>query len=75
MSAYINRIGEATITLTADDSSDRRSRGAQIGALKRWLESGTIGTVAYRLTNPRTIYCETWGFLSRTNITYDLRRV
>jgi hypothetical protein len=74
MSAYVDSIGDTTVTLHADDSSSRRSRGAQIGALKRWIESGQIGSVAYRLTNPRVTYSETHGFLSRTRITYDLVR-
>lgn len=74
MSAYIEYIGDTIVSIVSDDSTDRRSRGAQVGALARWLTASPIGGVSYRLANPRATYSETHGFLSRTRITYDLVR-
>jgi hypothetical protein len=72
VSAYIERAGAASIVVNADDSTDRRSRGAQAAAVKRAYERAQPGV---RLSRASSSYSETPGFLARTSITYRVTGV
>lgn len=68
MSAYLSGITATHLWITSDDSSGRRSRGAQIANERRRYER----THGVRLTADHKSYSETHGFLSRTCIRYKI---
>jgi hypothetical protein len=72
MPVYEDNIGAqgTNVTITCDDSSDRRSRAAQIGAFKRAYEKEHH----IRLTLDHKSYSEAHGFLSRSAFRYKIER-
>jgi hypothetical protein len=68
MTAYVSYQDNRRVIIRADGSSDRRSRGARVGAAKRAWEAANprLG----KLTRYCVSYSETYGFLSRTEVAY-----
>jgi hypothetical protein len=71
MSAYeASYMNGHSVTIHADDSTDRRSRAAQATAVKRRYER----LHGVRLTLASRSYSETHGFLSRSAFRYTIER-
>jgi hypothetical protein len=68
MSAHILRFNDHIVAIECDDNTNRRSRAAQIGAVKRWYER----EMGVKLTLSSTSYSETYGFLHRSTFNYTV---
>lgn len=70
MTAYLAELSDDFITINADDTSDRRSRAAQISAHKRRQEKA----LGVTLTLISKSHSETHGFLAQSSFRYRVAR-